>query len=238
MDYSHPLLQYPRYLARKAGLLTLLERTTKRASFDAYEEKLAKIMFSQIRPGDVVWDVGANHGYYTARFADAVGESGGVVAFEPARATFESLAKSIGGRKNVQLENSALGDVDGKAVLYVSAAADSAFDICHLATTEDDSRLKSASEVRVLKGDTYRNTHPSLAPTRIKIDVEGFEYEVLLGLSETLKSSRLLSVFIEVHFTFLRDRGLPDTPARIKALLQANQFRTAWAGPCHLVASR
>jgi hypothetical protein len=54
----------------------------------------------------------------------------------------------------------------------------------------------------LLKGDSYRNTHPDLTPNRIKIDVEGFEYEVLLGLSEALKSSQLCSVFIEVHFHF------------------------------------
>jgi len=195
-------------------------------------------MFDHIRPGDVVWDVGANHGYYASRFADAVGKSGHVVAFEPHKAIFESLTNVIGVRTNVQLENSALGNSDGTAELYVSAAQGCDFDILQLAVVKDNPQVKSVSQVRVMKGDTYRHARPGLAPNRIKIDVEGFEYEVLLGLSETLKSSQLLSVFMEVHFTFFRERGVPDTPAKIVALLKAHKFQTKWAGPCHLVASR
>ena len=238
MDYSNPLLRYPRYLARKSGILGLLERTSKKLSSAGYEERLAQIMFAHICPGDVVWDVGANHGYYTTKFANAVGASGIVVAFEPDHPIFESLTNSIGVRKNVRLENSALGDSDGKAELYVSAEQGCDYDIYQLAPIKDNPQLKSVSQVSVVKGDTYRNAHPELAPNRIKIDVEGFEYEVLLGLSETLKSRQLLSVFIEMHFTCLRERGFPDTPAKIITLLKANGFQTKWAGPCHLVASR
>jgi FkbM family methyltransferase len=207
-------------------------------SSSGYEERFAKIMFDHIRPGDVVWDVGANHGYFTTRFADAVGESGMVVAFEPDRANFDSLTRAIGFRKNVQRENSALGDSDGMADLYVSAEDGCDYDIYQLAPINDNPRLKSVSQVSVLRGDTYRNANPHVAPNRVKIDVEGFEYEVLLGLSDTLKSSQLLSVFIEVHFTCLRERGMADAPAKIITLLKAHKFRTQWAGPCHLVASR
>ncbi|MEP7308710.1 MAG: FkbM family methyltransferase [Acidobacteriota bacterium] len=238
MDYSNPLLRYPRYLARKSGILGLLERTLIKASPGEYEAKLAQIMSAHIRPGDVVWDVGANHGHFTAQFADAVGASGTVVAFEPAQGTFRSLTKAVNFRKNVRLENSALGDSDGTADLYVSAAEGYDYDISHLAVIKDNPQLKSVSQVSVVRGDTYRDAHPNLAPHRIKIDVEGFEYEVLLGLSETLKSSQLLSVFIEVHFTFLREKGTPDAPARIVSLLKADKFLTQWVGPCHLVASR
>ena len=195
-------------------------------------------MFAHIRPGDVVWDVGANHGYYTTRFADAVGESGTVVAFEPDRAIFESLTKSVGVRKNVHLENSALGDSDGKADFYVSADGRTRLRRVPLGCYKRQRQLKSVSQVSVVKGDTYRNAHPDLAPNRIKIDVEGFEDQVLLGLSETLKSSQLLSVFMEVHFTFLREKGAPDAPAKIIALLKAKKFQTKWASPCHVVASR
>jgi FkbM family methyltransferase len=214
----------------------LLERSFRLSAGD--EGKFSRAMFAQIRPGEVVWDVGANHGHYTSRFADAVGDSGTIVAFEPAEATFESLMKRSAGRGNVHCENAALGDFDGQADFFVSTGTGSEYDIGHLAMVKGQGRVKTVSQVRVLKGDTYCAREPQLAPHRIKIDVEGYEYEVLLGLSETLKSSRLLSVFIEVHFTFLRDRGLGDAPAKMVALLRAHAFRPRWAGPCHLVASR
>ena len=48
-----------------------------------YEQALTRAMHSAVRPGDVVWDVGANIGEYAAQFADWVGLDGRVYAFEP-----------------------------------------------------------------------------------------------------------------------------------------------------------
>ena len=166
MDYSHPLLRYPRYLARKSGILGLFERTSiKLFSTGGYEEKLSNIMFSHIRPGDIVWDVGANHGYYTAKFADAVAESGMVVAFEPHPLAFESLTKSLGSLSNVQLENAALGDFDGTADLHISDAEPwQDYKIYHLGATQNKKPTDSIPQVGVRKGDTYRCSQPRLTP--------------------------------------------------------------------------
>jgi FkbM family methyltransferase len=240
MNYSHPLLRYPRYLARKSGILGLFERTSIRMFSSAgYEEKLSRLMLSQIRPGDIVWDVGANHGYYTTKFADAVGKSGMVVAFEPHPMAFESLTTSLGSRTNVRLENAALGDFEGAADLFVSQADDGQdYKIYHLAAAENKKPLNSIPQVRVRTGDAFRSTQPQLAPNHIKIDVEAFEYEVLMGLSETLKTEQLRCIYMEVHFTLLRERGLPDVPAKIADLLKDHRFKVKWVGPCHLSASR
>ena len=237
MNYSHPLLRYPRYLARKSGILGFLERTSIYSAGND-ESKFAKVMLSDIHPGDIVWDVGASIGWYTTPFSDAVGDSGMVVAFEPYPTVFESLTKSISSRKNVQLENAALGDFDGEADLYVSRAEGGDYDLFQLAVGQNNPRFKSKVQVAVMKGDTYRAAKPHLAPNKIKIDVEGFEYEVLRGLAETLKSTPHLSLFIEMHFTCMRERGLPDAPAKIVSLLKDNRFQTKWIGPCYMVASK
>jgi len=215
----------------------VLEKVSNRPSLGGGEERFSKAIFEQISAGDVVWDVGANLGYYTTRFADAVGSAGTVVAFEPYEPIFLLLTNAVGGRKNVELVHCALGDADGHAPFYSSPASGQNYNIFYLGAPKTESRLP-VSQVSVMKGDTFRLAHTGLSPTCVKIDVEGFEYEVLLGMTESLKSSQLRSLFIEVHFTLLKERGVPDAPRKIVALLRANGFRTRWTGPCHLVASR
>jgi hypothetical protein len=75
-------------------------------------------------------------------------------------------------------------------------------------------------------------------PNVIKVDVEGFEEEVLTGLSETLKSSELRSVLVEVHFMKLENRGRMDAPTRIEKLLRDKSFKTRWVDASHLLATR
>src|SRR5690606_30187440 len=69
-----------RSLARKTGLIRVLSRLNRRRS-KTYEARFAAALAAAIKPGDRVWDIGANVGYYTERFADAVGPWGQVVAF-------------------------------------------------------------------------------------------------------------------------------------------------------------
>lgn len=57
-------------------------------------------MFEAIKPGDVIWDVGANVGYYTRKFSDSVGPAGQVFAFEPFPATAARLRADIDRGRN------------------------------------------------------------------------------------------------------------------------------------------
>ena len=59
----------------------MLDRVTGNQT---YEARFMRALNARVRPGDVVWDIGANVGMYTQQFAHAVGRSGRVIAFEPA----------------------------------------------------------------------------------------------------------------------------------------------------------
>ncbi len=60
-----------------------------------YGELDTQIIREQIKEGDIVIDVGANIGYYTLIFAQLVGKTGKVFAFEPEPKNFEILKKNI-----------------------------------------------------------------------------------------------------------------------------------------------
>jgi predicted methyltransferase len=68
-----------RNLGRALGLN---RRIAARLYGRGYETRYDNAFTACLRQGDVVWDVGANVGYYTRLFVGRVGDTGQVVAFE------------------------------------------------------------------------------------------------------------------------------------------------------------
>ena len=141
-------------------------------------------LLRMIQPGDVCWDIGANIGFYTCLLASQVERTGAVVAFEPATQTFGYLHENVALNQftNVTVVNKGLGNKPEQRDLYYSEAA----------LTEGTASLKypagrTASERVCL--DTFDNLIPELPkPDFIKIDVEGYQLEVLRGGEKYLKA--------------------------------------------------
>lgn len=230
MNYSNPLLVSLRNGARQAGLLRPLLREYRKLFPLDREEKFEEAILSHISPGDTVWDVGANVGYFTLKMSDAVGSAGQVVAFEPAPSSHQVLTERAAHLSNVVVEQVAMGDVVGTTDLFVSAKP-----------TDPSNGLFSdgdgtSVEVRSTTGCAYLSDHPERAPNVVKIDVEGFEYEVLKGLDDLVRSPSPLALFIEVHFGILDRRGMDEAPDQIVRLLRECGFKTRWLSISHLVA--
>jgi FkbM family methyltransferase len=230
MDYSSPvLLQARLLLGKKLGLLRPVVGFFRRVRHANYEERFEQAILSSISPNDTVWDIGANRGFYTQRFAK-LAASGMVVAFEPSPATFRKLKDAVGSAPNVHLENVALAEEAGEFPFFVSD------DNCHEDSLfSGNSGTRKCVSVRTAKADSFLSMFP---PNVIKIDVEGFELEVIRGMAEALKQPKLKDVFIEVHFSILSDRGHKDAPRLIVDLLKVAGMRVKWLDPSHLAASR
>jgi len=230
MDFSSQTAIRLRSIGRRLGVLPPLIRALRRLSGNRYEARFDTALREAIRPGDTVWDIGANVGLYTARFADWVGPLGRVVAFEPSPRSVAALRARFACRGNVTVMPVALSDGAGSATFYTNGETDGTTD--SLVARGPDT---VAHAVQVHRGEEFLAQFP---PNVMKIDVEGFEYEVVLGLGAALADRRLRRILIEVHFGILSDRGHADAPITLGARLRDAGLAVSWVDPSHLSASR
>lgn len=150
-----------------------------------------------LRPGDLFVDVGANIGSYTVlASAVAVAKS---IAVEPDPVTIQALKKNIAINRiqdRVRPVQAALGAEAGTAQFTVG------LDTVNRMATRADQRTQT---VRVMRLDeVLRGERPVL----IKLDVEGFEAEVLAGATETLAQPSLQAVETECDAPVVLDQLL------------------------------
>jgi FkbM family methyltransferase len=140
-----------------------------------------------LRPGDLFVDAGANIGVYTVLASGVAGAR--AIAFEPDLANFGFLKKNVWLNNLAALvdpRNLALGDQE-KTIHFTTGLG-----------TENhvvpDGRPEKSVEVVQSSLDRQMN---GLEPTVIKIDVEGFEREVLAGFRDGLTKPSLRALLIE-----------------------------------------
>lgn len=140
-----------------------------------------------LKSGDLFVDVGANIGSYTVLASKVTGANS--VTLEPVPQTFDRLKRNI----NIN-DISNLVDAHCCAVGATSGAIKFSSD-CDTTNQVVDGKYNGAwVEVPVISLDEILQ---ALKPTLIKIDVEGYEPEVMEGAKETLKSDSLLAVLLE-----------------------------------------
>ena len=147
-------------------------------------------------PGTCVIDVGANVGLMALVAAAAVGPTGSVVAVEPLPVNLVRLAENI--QKNrypwVQIEPAAAGSETGTATLHVTR--DSAYP--SLKTPAGGHRVIDAIAVSLRTIDNVWRERGMPRVSLLKVDVEGYELDVLRGAATLLKTCRPV-VLAESH---------------------------------------
>ena len=199
-----------------------------------YEESFRAAMFACIRPGDCVWDVGANIGLYSELFVAAVGPAGKVISFEPSPdcvAIIEERRRRSSAGTSWEVIAGALADENGEA--WLSVAAGNTAPGNHLANRAGAATVA----VRKYRADSIIAAGHAV-PAVIKIDVEGFEGEVFDGMTSVFDLPSLRAVCVEVHFSALNERGKPYEPARLVRLAEGHNFAVKWTDVSHFVAQR
>lgn len=147
---------------------------------------------------DLFFDIGANVGSYTVLASGCVGAR--TVAFEPVPSTFLWLLKNIKINSLQQKVNGLnIGLGSAKSILHFTSSYDT---INHVISKNEIQHEKNFVEVQVETFDEVASKNG--VPVLIKIDVEGFETEVLRGMSGSLKAATLKAVIIELNGSGLR----------------------------------
>lgn len=148
-----------------------------------------------IEEDDVILEIGANKGYYA--FLEAkIAKKGKIYAIEPIQENFSLLAESIklNSFNNIILfPNLALSDKSGEKIMYFNTKHNLSSFIQHpIGKCIEERKISTLTIDEFIK---RINSYPSF----IRMDVEGHEYEIIKGASETLKKSKKLRLFIEIH---------------------------------------
>ena len=227
----NPWVIKARSLARKTGLIGLINRFRRD---DVYERRVHETLEKAVKPGDVVWDVGANVGIYTELFCQWVGDGGFVVAFEPWAESCERIRERLPHCTHLLVENVALGEGNIAGRLVVGSA--STYHRVETDSAAPSGPLGSAPAL-ICRGDTVSERLGKI-PNVLKVDVEGYEEEVLNGMGQMLTSPTLRNILVEVHFSQLERRGKMTAPSRIEKYLETAGFKTKWVDASHLFAAR
>jgi FkbM family methyltransferase len=182
-------------------------------------ESATTALFHQVlRPGMVVFDVGANVGYYSMLAARALGATGHVHSFEAtpivANRIRENLA--INGLDNVTVNNLAVCDRVGTVEFRVQPDDSEGNSLVHYEAGWETVRVPATTL------DEYTTEHKISHVNLIKIDVEGAEGMVLAGASGLLSGDECPVLIIESNPATLEAAG--HSPQGIRNLLASHDY--------------
>ncbi len=190
-----------------------------------YEYSTIQLYKTFVKPGDTVLDIGANIGSHTLPLAKQVGDSGKVFAFEPTAFAFAKLSENIKLNPNLSTaimpEQMLLTDNDtnqAEAMIYSSWPLEKTEGVHakHLGNP------KSTEGCRVMTLDSYVKTKNIPKVNFIKLDVDGFECDVLKGGLNLLKTHKPI-IFMELAPYVLQDRG--QSLEKLLALIKQAGYR-------------
>lgn len=183
-------------------------------SGEVFERHMTALFSALIEPEMVVADVGANIGMTALLFSDLASK---VYAFEPGPSTFDILTRNLTGCENVELVNAGMGAVsEDKTLTFAKSNRSGGF-------VSDNLTLKAggyATEtIRIDTLDGFFMDTPE-RPDFIKIDVEGFEPQVLRGGQALLTRHRPIVVLELNHFCLnvMQRVTLPDFFDQLRAI--------------------
>jgi FkbM family methyltransferase len=207
--------------------LDLGEYVQRRFYYHCYENSAVGFFRRWIRPGDVALDVGAHVGLFTLLAASLVGEGGRVHAFEPVPDNFERLARNVAlnGLTNTHVNRLAVFDHEGEVGLGLSkgkVAGETTGDF----TVGGQVATVTASSVTL---DAYLERFETGPLRLVKIDVEGSEPSVLIGMARTLSEAPPAAIVFEHNARMLLAQG--NNPTAAFEQLRSHGYRIHRLGP-------
>jgi FkbM family methyltransferase len=176
----------PIFVTPSAGLKFLLKPMSQT------DPTLFRNVIELVRPGDVVWDVGANIGLFSFAAAARVGPNGQVIAFEPDAWLVQILRRSASAQPDasspVRIVPAAVASEIGLRQFAIASRSRASNALTGHGYTQIMAGIYEEQTVVALSLDWLTEKLPP--PNVVKCDVEGAEVEVFSGQSKTLENIR------------------------------------------------
>jgi FkbM family methyltransferase len=204
-----PYLRVMHGLGSRSGIVITVGGTQMRLhpefatqNWETVEAASYRAFAALLKPGDVVFDLGAHIGTYTLTALSRIGPKGCVIAYEPHEFTRRHLARHVewsAGADRIVIRPVCCAAAEGRATFY--SVPDRAEGMNGLVPVDGFERTL----VHVTTID--REVHLlGVVPTVLKIDVEGAEWDVLKGAEATLANYHP-RICLSLHTAALRSLG-------------------------------
>ncbi len=212
----------------------------------AREKNTIKIFQSWIKPSFYVLEIGGHIGYFSTFYADIVGADGKVDVFEPSKKNAYYLRKNVDFlpeniRRIVTIVPKGAGDVDGVLDFYIDpiTGQNNSFVknfegfLSNRKNSADNEAELVKETADVIRLDSYFQDASRL-PDFVKIDVEGFEWNVVCGFKNTIEkfhpslmieiqaeADKIISYFKQIGYTIYNDE--------LKEIADHSEYLSKWS---------
>ncbi len=197
--------------SRDKGISKQLSIHKKREHFST------EFMKKVIKEDEIVIDIGANIGYY-ALLEARLANRGRIYAAEPVPENLELLRKNVNlnNCKNIHLFGIALGDIESKARMYI-------YDKCNWSSFIKNTNGNILNEIEspIITLDKFVELYVHDSPGFIRMDVEGYEFQIIKGALKTLSCNKPLTLCIELHQHLMPAENMKE----LIKILKNNNFK-------------
>jgi FkbM family methyltransferase len=170
-----------------------------------FEPGMIAVLRRFLGKGDAFVDLGANEGYFSCIASKLVGESGQVISIEPQSRLQSVIFRNMQENQafNIAVLQCAVADGVGMATLSLTPDMNPGGSGLFRSTkyktpTESIPQTTLARILSLIKLETIK---------LLKMDIESFEYEAILGSKELFHSGRIKNIALELHPSILQRRG-------------------------------
>lgn len=185
-----------------------------------YEPKYLKLIKENLNKDDIFLDIGANIGQHSLFASKIVGNTGKIIAFEPLKDIYKQFKESIEKNNftNLFIYNNACGEINKKIPIYLNIknmGGSSLIKNTYNSVKDLSEVIEVINPTNILNRETKINF--------IKIDVEGYELEVLKGLKDIIQKFKP-KILLEYSPYYYKIKNFGDDSQKILDFLFENNY--------------
>ena len=175
--------------------------STELQIYESHEPLTTHLMINELKQDMVCIDLGSNIGYYAVIESNMIGKSGKIFAIEPSPINFPILKLNLENQKknNFSVYNIAIGDKNEDMEFIISSKSNwSKIRMNNEKINPEDKIIK----IPVKTLDSFVQENDIKKIDILRMDVEGFEYNIILGANKILEKFKP-KIFVEIHKMYL-----------------------------------